>query len=317
MSILSSQHHSFDIKLASKFGIERAILIHHFQHWIRINRSKNKNIHESRCWTYQTRKDIQAHFPYWTYESVKYLCESLVEEGVLITRNFNRTPLDRTLWYAFVNEEEFGVGDDQIKEMFTKREKSLMEKGKVPNALGKSPSAIPDTITDTENKDKYVPSANASRLVVFFLEAVKKIKPDFKTPVNLEKWTKEIDRMIRIDKRDPEKIKKLLEWLPTHHFWRKNILSAEKLRLQFDRLELEMALSSSVSVSSIQKNKEIAQSVIEKFPEPVSKNHIQLQHTGILFEYGSVFEEIAFTENGFKDRVLSRLRKMNLPIIGL
>lgn len=145
MAILSSQHHSFDIALASKYGVECAILIQHFQHWIRINRAAGRNIREGRAWTYQSRKEIQLHFPYWTFEEVKYLCEKLVEEGVLITQNFNKNKIDKTLWYAFVDEEAFKVSEGFSKNLYerefslSRREKSLSK--------GKSPQPIPHTIT--------------------------------------------------------------------------------------------------------------------------------------------------------------------------
>lgn len=239
----SSQHHSFDIALAAQHGVEKAILIHHFQHWVRFNRARGQNIIDGRCWTYQARKDIKAHFPYWSYEEVKHLCEQLEKDGVLITANYNKKAMDRTLWYAFVDEKAYAVdADSQI--MFTKRENSLMQKGDVPNALGKCPSAIPDSKPDTKTKDKIKtshPNAEALGLAQQLLRAIKKTKDDIKEP-NLEKWAQEVDRMIRIDKRDPIAIGKVIGWLPTNYFWAKNILSADKLREQFDRLQLEMAM---------------------------------------------------------------------------
>ena len=134
MTSVSSQHHSFDIGLAAQFGVECAILIHHFQHWIRINRFKENHIFKDRCWMYEKKKDIQAHFPYWSYEEVKYLIDKLVASGILLKDNYNKNPLNRTNWYAFADEKMFKVDQescDSFKEMFTKREKSLMQSGKV------------------------------------------------------------------------------------------------------------------------------------------------------------------------------------------
>lgn len=63
----------------------------------------------------------------------------------------------------------------------------------------------------------------------------------------------------------------------------------------------------------IEENKRLAQKVIESFPNPVKDNHIQLQSKGILFCYTGCWEEINFTDNGFKEQLFSRLRKMGLP----
>lgn len=71
------------------------------------------------------------------------------------------------------------------------------------------------------------------------------------------------------------------------------------------------------SNSSSDENKELAKKIISKFKKQVDDNHIQIQERSLLFVYGTVWEEILFTENGFKDRVFSRLRKMNLPTDGL
>ncbi|MBT9169502.1 MAG: hypothetical protein DDT19_02862 [Syntrophomonadaceae bacterium] len=46
--------------------------------------------------------------------------------------------------------------------------------------------------------------------------------------------------MIRIDKRDPEKIRQIIEWCQADDFWQNNILSTGKLREQFDQLGLKM-----------------------------------------------------------------------------
>lgn len=138
--------HSFDINLAKKYSIEEALLIAHFQFWIRINRTRNKNIIEGRCWTYQTIQQIKDHFPYWSYETVKYFIEKLVEKKVIIKQNFNKRKMDKTCWYAFSDEKAFGVNEQQINELNTEnsnnvyerenslidRENSLIDEGKFP-----------------------------------------------------------------------------------------------------------------------------------------------------------------------------------------
>lgn len=84
-----------------------------------------------------------------------------------------------------------------------------------------------------------VASADAEQLAEDLFSSIKKTKEDFRPP-NLKVWAKEFDLILRIDKRSPEQLKKIIEWLPTSDFWKKNILSPSKLRKQFDRLEIEM-----------------------------------------------------------------------------
>lgn len=103
---------------------------------------------------YEKKKDIKAHFPYWSYEEVKYLIEKLIGFGVLIKGNFNKNPLNRTSWYAFADEKRFKVDQEScttFQEIFTKREKSLMQSGKFPNA--KLRSQLCNIGTDTKHTD--------------------------------------------------------------------------------------------------------------------------------------------------------------------
>jgi len=90
-----------------------------------------------------------------------------------------------------------------------------------------------------KKKKQYSPNSEEFRLSIFLLEEIQKRKPDFKKP-NLQKWAIHIDRMIRLDDRTPERIKEIIEWCQQDDFWQNNILSTEKLRIQFDKLELQM-----------------------------------------------------------------------------
>jgi len=149
---LVSQHHTFDINLAAKYGVYEALLIHHFQHWIQLNINKGINEHDGRTWSYQKLDDIAFHFPYMTREQVRDTLERLctgknrkserdeVEfEPVLVKGNYNKHKFDRTTWYAFKNQE-----------IFTVRGNPQMERGISPKDDGDIPTTIPDTKTDTK-----------------------------------------------------------------------------------------------------------------------------------------------------------------------
>ncbi len=56
----------------------------------------------------------------------------------------------------------------------------------------------------------------------------------------IQRWAIHIYRLIRLDKRTPERVEKVIQWTQADDFWRDNILSTKKLRQQIDQLELKM-----------------------------------------------------------------------------
>ena len=94
--------------------------------------------------------------------------------------------------------------------------------------------------TNNDKKSlKFSSESEPYRLSVLLFDLIRERKADFKRP-NLQKWAECIERMIRLDKREPAKIEAVLRFCQRHSFWQNNILSTEKLREKFDRLELLM-----------------------------------------------------------------------------
>lgn len=98
--------HSFNASIATQLkSVELAILLHHFQYWVDLNARLKRNFYEGRYWTYQTLKELHAHFPYWSEKQVRTYVDKLVDHGILLKGNFNKTPFDRTTWYTINTEE--------------------------------------------------------------------------------------------------------------------------------------------------------------------------------------------------------------------
>lgn len=90
-----------------------------------------------------------------------------------------------------------------------------------------------------QNKKLYMPDSEEIQLSEFLLSEIRKRKPDYKQP-NLQSWAKHIGHILHIDNRNPDKLKDVIVWCQQDQFWQNNILSPQKLRLHFDRLELQM-----------------------------------------------------------------------------
>ncbi|MFP5109675.1 hypothetical protein ACSU6B_23395 [Neobacillus sp. C211] len=76
-------------------------------------------------------------------------------------------------------------------------------------------------------------------LAEYLLNAIKENHPEFKQPTNLGNWAVTFRLMIDRDNRTEQAIRNCIDWVSGHDFWHKNILSADKLRKQYDRLVIE------------------------------------------------------------------------------
>lgn len=128
--------YNFDTEVANEYGVNEAIMIKNFQFWILKNKTNDKNYYDGRHWTYNSIKALEMLFPFWSSKQIRTILKHLLDEGVLITGNYNKTPYDRTLWYAFNDEDKWIIIKEKIHFPKWANEKSKMGK------------PIPDTNTD-------------------------------------------------------------------------------------------------------------------------------------------------------------------------
>ena len=96
--------HSFNISIATKYGVNSAILLNNIYFWIEKNKANETNFYDGYYWTYNSKKAFSELFPYLTSRQVDYALEKLIDDGVLLTGNYNKNPYDRTLWYAITKK---------------------------------------------------------------------------------------------------------------------------------------------------------------------------------------------------------------------
>ncbi|WRQ13066.1 helix-turn-helix domain protein [Vibrio phage vB_VpM-pA2SJ1] len=97
------------------------------------------------------------------------------------------------------------------------------------------------------SKFKYEPSD--LECAQWMLGRVEIINPAMKKP-NLESWANTIRLMREMDHRTHEQICHTFDWANKDSFWYKNILSPEKLRKQFDKLQVRINETSNGSCQS-------------------------------------------------------------------
>lgn len=134
--------HSFDIEIASKYGVHAAILLNSLYFWIEKNRANNNNFYEGHYWTYNSKKAFAALFPYMNSRQIDYALKKLIDDGIVITGNYNKSSYDRTLWYAIT------------KKGYCILQNCKMETTNLGNGFDEIVKPIPDINTDinTDNK---------------------------------------------------------------------------------------------------------------------------------------------------------------------
>ena len=92
--------YGFNVEIAQKLGVNEAIIIRNFQHWLGKNKANNANFYDGRYWTYNSIGAFCKIFPFWTEHQIRNILKKLTSDGILIKGNFNKNPYDKTIWYS-------------------------------------------------------------------------------------------------------------------------------------------------------------------------------------------------------------------------
>lgn len=125
------------------------------------------------------------------------------------------------------------------------------------DATHKNPNPTPRIKRDVAGKNdkrnvskkEFADESVEFKLAHYLFELILRRNPNHKKP-NLQAWSRHIDLMIRVDKRDPANIKRVIKWCQEDtpgkqaegrwRGWANNILSTKKLREKFDVLAIRM-----------------------------------------------------------------------------
>jgi hypothetical protein len=141
---------------------------------------------------------------------------------------------------------------------------------------------IPDEPVISESKK------SALKLAELLFTSHRKVFPDYlsgKTDKQIKKkiegWSEEIEYLIRLDGKTPEKIRQIILWVKTPgNFWFSNIESGQKLRKQYDKLFIQMTTAKiSPEEKKAIKRKEELQAMYEK-SEKLSADHERMMKEG-------------------------------------
>ena len=125
--------HSFNVSLASRFGVVEALIIQHSYYWYKCNEGNEDMTKDGHTWFYRSVSQIADVYPYLSVDKVRRAIDRLVENGILIKGNYNTDKFKKANWYS--------LSDDMISVMSgdDKREDRQNAKpfGKMPNHSAK------------------------------------------------------------------------------------------------------------------------------------------------------------------------------------
>lgn len=115
MLLFDEQPIVFDRALAREIGDRHATVLQQVHYWIEVNRKKkNKEVYkDGYYWTYRSiKKWHEEEFDYLSFSTVRRTFDDLIEDGYLITGEYNKFGADRTKWYR--------VNKDKISKLYEK-----------------------------------------------------------------------------------------------------------------------------------------------------------------------------------------------------
>lgn len=74
---------------------DKAIILQQIHYWLQ----RSNNIVDGHRWIYNSAHDWQKQFPWLTEKTIQRYLKSLVDDGWLISGNYNKAKFDRTKWY--------------------------------------------------------------------------------------------------------------------------------------------------------------------------------------------------------------------------
>lgn len=164
-------------ELAREIGLNESILLLQLGFWIAIANHQR----DGRRWTYQSTRDIQERFPFWSVATVNRIIHSLEEKELIIVGNYNKHAYDKTRWFALNLDSLRKLRSIHVVEEVVSQNETGLSQNETPLYQNETGSAqnettIPETTTDisTENSKKKASPKNQKEIasILRYLQAV-------------------------------------------------------------------------------------------------------------------------------------------------
>lgn len=149
-------------ELAQEIGLPESIILLQLEFWISIS----DHCIDGRWWTYQSIRNIQRTFVFWSIETINRTIKSLINKGLIETGNFNKKAYDKTRWFALDQEAINKLESVQILDTlsYNKTDLSQNETPLSNTETGKSQNVTTIPETTPENTSKKSSSRSAFKI---------------------------------------------------------------------------------------------------------------------------------------------------------
>lgn len=108
----------FESKVAQVVGVDGAVMMQNIGYWIAKNKANNKHYYDENYWTYNSLPAFEKLFPFWSQKQIYRILKKLIDDGYLISGNYNKQNYDRTKWYAITQKGISIIPNGQMDNTF-------------------------------------------------------------------------------------------------------------------------------------------------------------------------------------------------------
>lgn len=83
-------------ELAVALGLNEAIFVQQLHYWMK----KSEHYIDGHRWVYNTLKEWQKQFPWWSTTTIGRVINGLERKGILLSANYNENSYNKTKWYT-------------------------------------------------------------------------------------------------------------------------------------------------------------------------------------------------------------------------
>jgi hypothetical protein len=97
---MGAEVHYFRIEDATKYGVEKAVLLQNLRYWLDKAKANGDHEHDGYHWVYNSAEAFAKLFPYLNAKKISRLLKELEDDGEILSGNYNESAYNRTKWYS-------------------------------------------------------------------------------------------------------------------------------------------------------------------------------------------------------------------------